>query len=98
MNFGIFVALLVLTYIQDYLSWGLGFGIPCVVMGIALIIFLFGTFTYRFQKDSDNKNPFVRIGRVFFYAAKNIKTSTTEISMELEVQGILPNKGAQQFM
>ncbi|XP_031113539.1 protein NRT1/ PTR FAMILY 5.10-like isoform X1 [Ipomoea triloba] len=98
MNFGIFVALLVLTYIQDYLSWGLGFGIPCVVMGIALIVFLFGTITYRFQKDNDNKNPFVRIGRVFIYAAKNHKTSTTEISMELEVQGILPNKGSQQFM
>ncbi|RAL54308.1 hypothetical protein DM860_001436 [Cuscuta australis] len=98
MNFGIFVALLVLTYIQDYLSWGLGFGIPCIIMGLALITFLFGTVTYRFRQYSDNKNPFVRIGHVFVYATTNRKASTSEVLMELEVQGVLPNKGSQQFM
>ncbi|KAI9083055.1 hypothetical protein K1719_034959 [Acacia pycnantha] len=35
---GIFVALLTLNRIQDNLSWVLGFGIPCLVMIIALIV------------------------------------------------------------
>ncbi|CAH9117500.1 unnamed protein product [Cuscuta epithymum] len=98
MNFAIIVALLVLTYIQDYLSWGLGFGIPCIIMGVALATFLFGTVTYRFRQNGDNKNPFVRIGLVFVYAATNRKASTTNILTELEVLGVLRNKGSQQFM
>ncbi|KAG6526360.1 protein NRT1/ PTR FAMILY 5.10-like [Zingiber officinale] len=44
---GILVANLLLTYIQDYVSWALGFGIPCLVMTAALLLFLLGTKTYR---------------------------------------------------
>lgn len=99
MNFSIFVALLVLTYIQDYLSWTLGFGIPCIIMGIAVVTFLFGTVTYRFRDSSeDNKNPFMRIGHVFVYATINHKATTSEVLKELEVQGVLPNQGSRQFM
>ncbi|KAJ3677979.1 hypothetical protein LUZ60_001782 [Juncus effusus] len=52
----------ILNYIQDNVGWGLGFGIPCVVMFCALLIFLSGTKTYRFypiQKES----PFARVGK-----------------------------------
>ncbi|PKU73573.1 putative peptide/nitrate transporter [Dendrobium catenatum] len=39
--------IIILTYVQDNISWPLGFGIPFVSMGLALILFLFGTKTYR---------------------------------------------------
>ncbi|KAG6530178.1 protein NRT1/ PTR FAMILY 5.10-like [Zingiber officinale] len=44
---GVLVANLLLTYIQDYVSWALGFGIPCLAMAAALLVFLLGTKTYR---------------------------------------------------
>lgn len=78
MNGGILVAMSVLTYIQENLSWGLGFGIPCIVMCFALFIFLLGSRTYRFRINSDERNPFARIGLVFLKAARNWKVPTDE--------------------
>ncbi|RVW95707.1 Protein NRT1/ PTR family 5.16 [Vitis vinifera] len=46
MCFGTLITLFVLNYIQDNLNWGLGFGIPCIAMVIALLVFLLGTKTY----------------------------------------------------
>ncbi|XP_047960567.1 protein NRT1/ PTR FAMILY 5.10-like isoform X2 [Salvia hispanica] len=69
--FSVVLSLLVLTYIQDNLSWVLGFGIPCIVMCFALSVFLFGIVTYRFRVKSDERNPFVQIARVFVRAVKN---------------------------
>nr|GEV27962.1 proton-dependent oligopeptide transporter family [Tanacetum cinerariifolium] len=90
------VGIFVLTYIQDNLSWGLGFGIPCIIMGFALIIFLFGTVTYRFGEKTE-KNAFVRIGQVFVKAARNWRTTPSTISAEEEACGFLPYQGSQQF-
>ncbi|XP_006356504.1 protein NRT1/ PTR FAMILY 5.10-like [Solanum tuberosum] len=94
---GLFMTLCILNYVQDNLSWGLGFGIPCIVMGLALVVFLLGSFTYRFRQSSDEKNPFNRIGNVFINAARNWQTTTSAISVEQEVQGILPHEGSEQF-
>lgn len=68
---GALLALLMLNYIQDNLSWELGFGIPCIVMFVALLLYLLGSLTYRFRLHSDEKNPFVRIGRVFMRPTRN---------------------------
>ncbi|CAH8257909.1 unnamed protein product [Arabidopsis lyrata] len=63
---------LVSSYIQEYLSWSLGFGIPSVSMLLALLLFLLGTKTYRFSATrGGKKNPFARISRVFMVALKN---------------------------
>ncbi|XP_055829176.1 protein NRT1/ PTR FAMILY 5.10-like [Solanum dulcamara] len=94
---GMLMTLWILNYIQDNLSWGLGFGIPCIIMGLALIIFLLGSFTYRFRQSCDEKNPLLRIGNVFINAARNWKTTTSAISVEQEVQGILLHEGSEQF-
>ncbi|KAL3335132.1 hypothetical protein AABB24_031369 [Solanum stoloniferum] len=94
---GLFMTLCILNYVQDNLSWGLGFGIPCIVMGLALVVFLLGSFTYRFRQSSDENNPFIRIGNVFINAARNWQTTTSAISVEQEVQGILPHEGSEQF-
>lgn len=95
--FGTMTTLLILTYIQDNLNWGLGFGIPCIVMAFALVIFLLGTTTYRFSIRSDEKSPIVRIGRVFVKAARNWRTTPSAIAIEEEAQGILPHQGSNQF-
>lgn len=91
------VTLAILTYIQDNLSWGLGFGIPCIVMVFALILFLLGTLTYRFRTSGDATNPFVRIFRVFIRAARNWRTTSSQLTVEEETQGLLPYVGSEQF-
>ncbi|GJX29533.1 proton-dependent oligopeptide transporter family protein [Tanacetum coccineum] len=91
------VGIFVLTYIQDNLSWGLGFGIPCIIMGFALLIFLFGTMTYRFGEKTEEKSAFVRIGHVFVKAARNWRTTPSTISAEEEACGLFPYQGSQQF-
>ncbi|KAK6152824.1 hypothetical protein DH2020_012463 [Rehmannia glutinosa] len=92
MNGGMFIAVLVLNYIQENLSWELGFGIPCIVMCFALVIFLLGSMTYRFPTNNDERNPFVRIGRVFVKAARNWRTAPNIISVEEEAQQIMPHQ------
>ncbi|KAL1542810.1 protein NRT1/ PTR FAMILY 5.10-like isoform X2 [Salvia divinorum] len=82
MNGGIFVAQLVLSYIQDNLSWGLGFGIPCIMMCFALVVYLLGSTTYRFRVRSNQKNPFVRIGPALAAAAKARPFLPTSMSKE----------------
>lgn len=78
----VLVGLLVLSYIQENMSWELGFGIPCIVMCLALLIFLFGSMTYRFQIKRDGRNPFVRISRVFVKAVRNWQASPAIVSNE----------------
>ncbi|KAL5973576.1 hypothetical protein ACLOJK_030227 [Asimina triloba] len=74
--FGTCISLWIVTYIQDNLSWGLGFGIPCMSMGIALAVFLLGTKTYRYSL-TEEKDPLVRILQVFVAAARNITANDT---------------------
>ncbi|XP_057826825.2 protein NRT1/ PTR FAMILY 5.10 isoform X2 [Cryptomeria japonica] len=42
-----YLGVTVLTYIQDNVGWGLGFGIPAFTMAMALVVFLCGTRFYR---------------------------------------------------
>nr|ABR32184.1 peptide transporter [Hakea actites] len=94
---GIVCTNLILTYIQDNLNWGLGFGIPCVCMIIALVVFLLGTNSYRYNFNVDNDNPFRRIGQVFVAAAKNWRASPPASKVDEEGGGTLPLPGANQF-
>ncbi|KAL8482496.1 hypothetical protein ACS0TY_028609 [Phlomoides rotata] len=77
-----FVALLILNYIQENLSWELGFGIPCIMMCFTLMIFLLGSMRYRFRVNNDERDPFVRIGRVFVKAARNWQAAPVVTSIE----------------
>ncbi|KAF7124619.1 hypothetical protein RHSIM_Rhsim12G0006800 [Rhododendron simsii] len=98
MCFGTCLSLWILNYIQDNLSWGFGFGIPCMIMAFALIIFLLGTTTYRFSIKSDEQSAFARIGRVFVRATRNWRTAPSAMAIEEESRGILPHQGSDQFM
>ncbi|XP_048608210.1 protein NRT1/ PTR FAMILY 5.12-like [Brassica napus] len=96
-SFGILATRLVSNYVQENLSWALGFGIPCVSMMISLFFFLLGTNTYRFSTGGEvrqgrkHNNPFVRIGRVFVAAAKNRRETSSETLL------LLPHEGSKQY-
>ncbi|KAG2322437.1 hypothetical protein Bca4012_056812 [Brassica carinata] len=63
---------LVSIFIQENLSWSLGFGIPSVSMLLSLLLFLLGTKNYRFSTArGEKKNPFARITHVFMEAVRN---------------------------
>ncbi|XVE70318.1 hypothetical protein DITRI_Ditri10aG0062900 [Diplodiscus trichospermus] len=94
---GTLTTLWILNYIQDNLSWVLGFAIPCIVMTVGLGIFVLGTTTYRYSVKGDEESPFVRIGRVFVLAVRNWKTSTSALAAEEEARGILPNESSKKF-
>ncbi|KAF2290926.1 hypothetical protein GH714_016821 [Hevea brasiliensis] len=84
LSVGIVVSLVVVVYIQDNLNWVLGFGIPCIVMLAALVVFLLGSTTYRYSIKGNERNPFVRIGSVIFRAARNWRSNPSGIAAEDE--------------
>ncbi|KAL9254431.1 NRT1/ PTR FAMILY 5.10-like protein [Drosera capensis] len=90
---GPLLALSALFYIQDN---GLGFGIPCLIMGIALAVFLLGSRTYRYSSNLIEENPFPRIGRVFVTAARNWR-SKSPVDDKLEAQGVASYQGSLQL-
>ncbi|CAN6337515.1 unnamed protein product [Urochloa humidicola] len=65
---GTAVTLVLLSYVQDNIGWGLGFGIPCAVMAAALAVFLLGTRTYRYYLTTaagGKKGLLARAGEAF---------------------------------
>uniref|UniRef100_A0ACD5WI77 Uncharacterized protein n=1 Tax=Avena sativa TaxID=4498 RepID=A0ACD5WI77_AVESA len=80
------------SYIQDNIGWGLGFGVPCLVMVLALAMFLLGTRRYRYYT-STQSSPFARLARAFLALVRGSKSSEdAEFNAEEhreEVSGLL---------
>lgn len=76
---GTMVTLIVLSYIQDNIGWGLGFGIPCIVMFFALVVFLLGTRTYRYYV-LDEESPCARIGKAFMAWIRSFRATKYKFS------------------
>lgn len=95
--FGPLITVSILNYIQDNLNWALGFGIPCITMVIALLLFLLGGPTYRYVPKTEEKSPFLRIGYVFASAARNWRARSSLVNDSLDSQGFLPGHAAGQF-
>ncbi|KAI3919799.1 hypothetical protein MKW92_046394 [Papaver armeniacum] len=75
--FGSSISHLTLNYIQDNMGWSLGFGIPCIVMAAAIVVFLLRTKSYRYSVNEEKQNPLIRITRVFVAAARNWRKSSS---------------------
>ncbi|XP_062081790.1 protein NRT1/ PTR FAMILY 5.10-like isoform X2 [Humulus lupulus] len=88
------VAMFIVTYIQDNLNWALGFGTPCIVMVIALVVFLLGTTTYRYSIVQNEKSAFVRIGSVFVATFRNRQRTPPSSTLPSEVEA---DHGSEQF-
>ncbi|KAL0337886.1 UNVERIFIED_CONTAM: protein NRT1/ PTR FAMILY 3.1 [Sesamum calycinum] len=62
------LALTVIVYIQENVSWGWGLGIPTIAMGLSLVAFIFGAPLYK--KIKPIGSPFVRVAQVIVAAVK----------------------------
>ncbi|XP_074273343.1 protein NRT1/ PTR FAMILY 5.10-like isoform X2 [Silene latifolia] len=94
-NLGPLLVVSFLNYIQDNFGWALGFGIPCIVMVTALVVFLLGSLTYRYTVKSEEQSAFWRIGRVFAVATRNWNTKQSTIDVREEAQGFNPSHDSQ---
>uniref|UniRef100_A0ACD5T945 Uncharacterized protein n=1 Tax=Avena sativa TaxID=4498 RepID=A0ACD5T945_AVESA len=63
------VAIALMSYVQDNVSWAIGFGVPCIIMALALVVFLLGTKTYRLY-DSNDANGANVLSRAFSASRK----------------------------
>ena len=95
-NAGLIAILPVLNYIQDNLNWGFGFGIPCIVMAGALLIFLLGTKKYRYSIRREEELPILRIGLVFVAAFRNWQVSPA-ISFKEDASYTVSRRNPEQF-
>ncbi|KAK9918815.1 hypothetical protein WJX75_007179 [Coccomyxa subellipsoidea] len=68
-NWGSCLAVTVIVYIQDSVSWAIGFAIPAVAMALAVITFLAGSSLYTHVEPTES--PMTRVVKVLTAAAKN---------------------------
>ncbi|KAF7027537.1 hypothetical protein CFC21_039571 [Triticum aestivum] len=69
-NIGALVASSVMVYVQEHYGWAWGFGIPAVVMAIAVGSFFVGTPLYRHQRPGGS--PLTRIAQVLVAATRKL--------------------------
>ncbi|EOY17327.1 Major facilitator superfamily protein [Theobroma cacao] len=77
--------------------WGLAFGIPYIVMVLAVAIFLLGSKNYRYRIKGHKRSPFVRIGRVFDRAIRNWRASPSSTTFEEGAHSNLPVQISNHF-
>ncbi|XP_010691634.2 protein NRT1/ PTR FAMILY 5.6 [Beta vulgaris subsp. vulgaris] len=63
---GLFVGVTLIVYVQDYVSWGIGFLILTITMGISVIVFVLGRPFYRYR--NPHGSPLTPLLRVFVAA------------------------------
>lgn len=69
------VTISALNYVQDSVSWQLGFGIPCAAMALALAIFCLGTKAYRFYPPARNGSVLTQLGEPLVARIRSSKSS-----------------------
>ncbi|KAG9140351.1 hypothetical protein Leryth_018514 [Lithospermum erythrorhizon] len=69
-NIGAFVSSSLLVWIQENMGWVVGFGIPTLIMGIAISSFFLGTPLYRFQKPGGS--PLTRMCQVLVASCRKL--------------------------
>ena len=70
----------VMVYIQDSVSWKLGFGMPVVCMGCAIILFFIGTRVYVHVKAEGSIFSGIAVVLVAAYKKRNVKLQSEEDS------------------
>ncbi|KAJ3707708.1 hypothetical protein LUZ61_011413 [Rhynchospora tenuis] len=84
MCIGITIAVIVASYIQDNIGWGLGFGMLSIIMIPAFIMFLLGTGIYRLHV-TEKKSPIGGLCRSFVSLARtSLRIGTMRFKEEEE--------------
>lgn len=47
---GLFLGVTLIVYVEDYVSWGIGFLILAIMMGVSVVVFVLGRPFYRYKK------------------------------------------------
>jgi peptide/histidine transporter 3/4 len=81
---GSFISSTLFVYLQERVSFGLGWGIACVVQLVGTITLVMGLKSYRYHNPGGN--PFVRIAQVSSAAFKKRKMKVLSIDDLFEVQ------------
>lgn len=68
-NVGSLIACTAIVYVQDSISWTVGFAIPAAVMATAVLLFLAGSRHYRHVAPTES--PMARVVKVVVAALKN---------------------------
>lgn len=63
------IACTAIVYVQDTVSWTLGFAIPAAAMGAAVLLFLAGSRQYRHVAPTES--PMARVVKVVYAALQN---------------------------
>ncbi|KAL6840133.1 hypothetical protein ACP4OV_029943 [Aristida adscensionis] len=71
---GTAVTTMVSSYVQDNVGWGLGFGIPCIVIAVSLAVFLLGSRSYRYYTIRE-ASPFARVGKASLALVKSWRSN-----------------------
>ncbi|KAG0463405.1 hypothetical protein HPP92_018905 [Vanilla planifolia] len=79
--FGNLFSSTVLVYVQDNVSWTVGYAIPTVALGFSMVVFLVGTPYYRHRLPSGS--PITRIAAVLVAATRKFLVSLPEDPSEL---------------
>ncbi|KAG0463409.1 hypothetical protein HPP92_019478 [Vanilla planifolia] len=79
--FGNLFSSTVLVYVQDNVSWTVGYAIPTVALGVSMVVFLVGTPYYRHRLPSGS--PITRIAAVLVAATRKFLVSLPEDPSEL---------------
>nr|ALE20037.1 NRT1/PTR family protein 2.2 [Catharanthus roseus] len=85
----IVLASTVVVYMQDHVSWVLGFGIPGILMIFATILFFVGTKIYIYVKPQGS--VFLEILQVFVAAQKKRKLELPTIENDVDVDEVFYN-------
>ncbi|PKU85419.1 putative peptide/nitrate transporter [Dendrobium catenatum] len=93
-NGGMIASFIALSYVQDNIGWSFGFGIPCAVMGAALLVFLLGSRTYRCYPLEDT-SPFIRIGKGLADMFMSRQSSADRSASEVEANDQEQHSGCQ---
>ncbi len=68
------IALTLLVYVEDHVSFGLGYGIPTAGLAIAILVFLSGTPWYRLQRVIQG-SPLTQVAQVLTAAVLNFRVA-----------------------
>uniref|UniRef100_A0ACD5Y381 Uncharacterized protein n=1 Tax=Avena sativa TaxID=4498 RepID=A0ACD5Y381_AVESA len=59
---GVCASFIVVSYIQENVGWGVGYGLLCIIMLCTFLVFLMGTPTYRmYARTPGAESPFARV-------------------------------------